>query len=58
MFVGHNASLARFSQFGLLVYVPAVANLVHNDQPFLAKRLIDYAVVSLATLEQTSKIAG
>ena len=53
-----SAGLACFSQFGFLVYVPAVANLVHNYQPFLAKRLIDYAVVSLATLEQAGKIAG
>ena len=34
-----------------------MANLVNNDQPFLAKRFIDYAVVSLATLEQAGKIA-
>ena len=50
--------LPRFSQFSFLVYVSAVANLVHNDQPFLAKRLVDYAVISLATLEQPGKIAG
>ena len=53
---GGSAGLACFSLFGFLVYVPAVANLVHNYQLFLAKRLIDYAVVSLATLEQASKI--
>ena len=57
MFAGCNARLGRFSQFGFLVYVSAVANLVHDDQPFLAERLIDYAVVSLATLEQAGKIA-
>ena len=30
---------------------------MHNDQPFLAKRLVDYAIVSLAKLEQASKMA-
>ena len=30
---------------------------MHNYQLFLAKRLIDYAVVSLTTLEQARKIA-
>ncbi len=50
-------ALAWFSQSGFLVYVLAVANLVDNNHPFLAKSLIDYAVVSLATLEQTSQIA-
>jgi hypothetical protein len=37
------ASLSwSFSQLGFLVDIPAVPNLVHNDQPFLAKRFVDY----------------
>jgi hypothetical protein len=49
---------ARLSQFGFLIDVPTMTNLVHNDNLFPVERLINYAVLSLSTLEQAGQITG